>query len=87
MALSFSTGIIEIDLHGLRTAEAKKKIDEEIRRSSSSTYRIRLIHGYHGGTAIRDMIGEEYSYGREPKVLRIEPGVNPGTTDLVLREF
>ena len=33
------------------------------------------------------MIYEEYSYGREPRVLRILPGNNMGTTDLVLKEY
>lgn len=30
---------------------------------------------------------EEYSYGREPKVIRLEHGVNQGITELVLREY
>ena len=36
-----------------------------------------------GGTALRDMIRREYA-GR---VLRLETGIDPGVTDLVLREF
>lgn len=85
--MNASPGIIEIDLHGLYTEEAKKKIDEELRHVPAGVYRLRLIHGYHGGTRIRQMIEEEYSYGREPKVLRVAPGDNQGITDLVLREY
>jgi len=85
--MSLSSGIIEIDLHGLRAEEARKKIDASLKNVSPSVYRIRLIHGYHGGTAIREMIREEYSYGREEKVLRVAPGENPGITDLILREY
>jgi hypothetical protein len=85
--MAIQTGIIEIDLHGLRTEQAKAKIDAAVRNASPSVYRIRLIHGYHGGTAIRDMIEEEYGYGREPKVVRMEPGANQGTTELILREY
>ena len=33
------------------------------------------------------MIWEEYRYGREPKVIRVEGGWNEGITELVLREF
>ena len=80
-------GIIEIDLHGLKADEAKKKIDAVIRGASSSTYRIRVIHGYNRGTSLRGMIREEYGYGREPKVLRIDGGWNEGITELILREF
>jgi hypothetical protein len=80
-------GIVEIDLHGCRAEEAKKRIDAALLNVSPSVYRLRLIHGFHGGTAIRSMIREEYSYGREPKVLRVTMGENEGITELVLREY
>lgn len=76
-------GIIELDLHGKNAYQAQVAIDAALRRAKAGTYRIRVIHGYHGGTALRDMIRREYA-GR---VLRLETGVDPGVTDLVLREF
>jgi len=82
-----NAGIIELDLHGLNIQEAKKKIDSELKRTGSSVYRIRLIHGYHGGSGIKNMIWEEYDYGRHEKVLRIEGGWNQGITELILREL
>lgn len=78
-------GIIELDLHGMNTHQAKIAIDAKLKRARAGTYRIRLIHGYHGGTALRDMIRKNYR--SHPKILRIELGLNPGETDLVLREF
>ena len=81
------TGIIEVDLHGMRVEEAKNKIDKVLDSVGSGVYRIRCIHGFHGGIKIKSMIYEEYSYGREPRVLRILPGNNMGTTDLVLKEY
>ena len=78
-------GIIELDLHGMNTHQAKIAIDSKLKRAKAGTYRIRLIHGYHGGTALRDMIRKNYR--SHPKILRIELGLNPGETDLVLREF
>lgn len=80
-----SVGIVEIDLHGYTTAQARILIDARLRQADKSVYRLRLIHGYHGGTALRDHI--RYAYAKNPKVLRIECGLNPGETDLVLREF
>lgn len=82
-----SSGIIEIDVHGMRTEEAKAAIDRRLASAGTGIYRIRVIHGYNGGTRIRGMIREEYSYGREPKVTRIEMGGNQGITELVLREY
>ena len=76
-------GIVELDLHGKNTYQAKVAIDAALRRAKSGTYRIRLIHGYHGGTALRDMIRREYA----GQVAQLETGIDPGVTDLVLREF
>ena len=86
MALNL-TGIIEIDLHGMNTSEANAKIDDTLRKASDSVYRIRCIHGFNRGTAIRSMIYDEYSNGRHSKVLRIQGGFNEGVTELVLREY
>jgi DNA-nicking Smr family endonuclease len=79
------SGIVELDLHGCNTYQAKIAVDAALRRSRTGTYRLRVIHGSHGGTALRDMVRREYS--KHPKVLRLEIGLNPGVTDLVLREF
>ena len=78
-------GILELDLHGMNTYQAQIAIDSKLKRAKSGTYRIRLIHGYHGGTALRDMIRTQYR--SHPKVIRLEMGLNSGETDLVLREF
>lgn len=75
-------GIVTIDLHGKNTYQAKVTIDAALRRAKSGTYRLRLVHGFHGGTALRDMIRQEYA----SRCLRLV-FVNEGTTDLVLREF
>ena len=79
MAMS---GIFEIDLHGKNEYQAKVTIDAALRRAKAGTYRLRLIHGYPGGTALRDMIRREYT----GKCLRVLP-LDNGRTDLVLREF
>ena len=77
--------IITIDLHGLFREEAMKKIDKALKTADSGTYQIKLIHGYNRGTSPKSMIVEEYRY--HPKVLRVKPGDNLGTTILVLREL
>lgn len=75
-------GIMELDLHGKNAYQARVAIDAALRRASSGVYRLRLIHGYHGGTALRDLCRE---YAGHPRVLRLV--ASPGSTDLVLREF
>lgn len=78
-------GILEIDLHGKNRYQARITVDAALRRAGGGTYRIRCIHGYHGGSALRDMLREEYA--GHPRVLRLETGLSPGSTELVLREF
>ena len=79
------TGAIrELDLHGCTVQQAQAAIDAALRKSRG-VYRIRVIHGFHGGTALRDMVRSQYAH--RAGVLRIELGLNPGETDLVLREL
>ena len=75
-------GIVEIDLHGKNEYQARVSIDAALRRARAGTYRLRIIHGYHNGTVLRDMVRREYA-GR---VLRVVP-LDQGRTNLVLREF
>lgn len=79
--------IIEFDVHGMRTEEAVAAIQKQVDQAGFAVYKIRVIHGYNGGTRIRSAIREEFSYGREPKVKRIAMGTNEGITELILREL
>ena len=76
--------IVELDVHGTTLYQAQIAVDAALRRAAGA-YRIRVIHGYRGGTALRD--GIRARYAAHPKVLRVELGLNQGQTDLVLREF
>ena len=64
-----------------RIAEAEAAA---LRRCGGGVYRLRLIHGYRGGTAIRDMLW--LTYGRRSQVKRMV-SVSEGVTELVLREY
>ena len=75
--------VITADLHGKTVHQAKVTVDALLRRSGTGTYRIRLIHGSHGGTALRDFI--QLEYGRHPKVKRLLLSPDGGATELVLR--
>ena len=78
-----TNAILTLDLHGCTVYQAKIAIDAQLKRAKG-VYRIRLIHGCHGGTALRDMIRKDYR--KHPGILRLEMGSNT-ETDLVLREF
>lgn len=77
--------IVEIDLHGRNSYQARIAIDAALRRAKAATCRIRIIHGCNSGTALMEFIRDEY--GKHPKVRRITAGSNRGITELVLREY
>lgn len=74
----------EIDLHGKNTYQAKIMLDSALRRADAATYRIRVIHGYHGGDRLRELVD---GYASHPRVKRVERGANQGSAELVLREY
>lgn len=80
-----SSGIQEVNIHGMSTYKAKVCLDSILKKADKGIYRIRVIHGFHSGTALKDMVHQEYRM--HPKVLRIENGMNEGITELVLREL
>lgn len=78
-------GVVTADLHGKTAYQAKVTADALLRRADRSVYRIRLVHGCHGGTALRDFLRSEY--GHRSGVLRLEVSPDGGTTELILREY
>ncbi len=75
----------ELDIHNMNRTQAIAAIDAKLRRAGGDVYRLRIVHRYHGGTVLRDAVRRHYR--DHPKVKRIELGLNPGETDLILREL
>jgi len=82
--LNYASAVAELDVHNMNRTQAKTAIDAKLRSLPKSTYRLRIVHGYHGGTVLKELA---MSYKKHPRVLRIELGLNPGSTDLILREL
>ena len=78
-------GILQVDVHGMTKYQAKICLESMIKRAGRSVYRIRVIHGYRGGTELRDLVRKEIA--KNPKVLKMEIGLNQGETDLILCEL
>lgn len=76
---------MELDLHGKNLFQARIAVMSALARARSSDYRLTIIHGHRQGSAIRNMILDEFR--SHPRVIRIEPSLNPGQTIFVLREY
>ena len=85
MNRAVSSAFQEIDVHNMTKAQAVTAIDAKLRKADSSVYQLRVIHGFHSGTILRDAVRAHYK--NHPKVKRIELGLNPGETTLILREL
>ena len=83
--LSVEAGIVTVDLHGKNLYQARVTVDALLRRARGGTYRLRLIHGCHQGTALRGFLRAEY--GHHPQVRRLALSPDGGTTELILREL
>ena len=75
---------MELNLHGMSRAQAQIAIEARLRKAPRGVYRIRVIHGYNGGTVLKELVS---TYKNHPRVIRIERGLNQGETDLVLKEY
>lgn len=74
---------ITVDLHGMNRYQAKIALDSALKKNRY-VYKIRVIHGYHGGSSLSDLVRSEYA--RHPAVKRVQ-AVSDGATDLILRDL
>lgn len=75
--------VVTIDLHGKNAFQARVILDGALRRAGGA-YRIRVVHGYHMGKTLSELVRTQYA--AHPKVLRVL-AVSDGITELVLREL
>lgn len=73
---------IRVDLHGCNQFQARIRLNAAL-KDTGGVYRVRVIHGFNSGNALRDMVRNEYA--SHPKVIRTDER-EPGATVLILRE-
>ena len=74
---------IEADIHGMRVLEAKRELETLIGRADKSIREIVVIHGYHGGSALKNMVRSEL---RHPRIQQKILSLNQGETTLLLKK-
>ena len=76
---------LDVDIHGMTREEARIAIKSVLETVDSSTYQVRVIHGFNRGTSLKQMVMS--SFKSHPMDKRVMPGDNQGVTILVLREL
>lgn len=72
----------EIDIHNMKRDEAQRHILTFLNRVNGSVREVNIIHGWAGGTVLRDMVRRGL---RHPKIKAKVESVNPGVTILILK--
>jgi DNA-nicking Smr family endonuclease len=77
-----SGNILEVDIHGMRASEAKRQLELLLARAGANIREIVVIHGYHGGQVLRDMVRNDLKH---PRIRQKMVSLNGGQTTLVLK--
>lgn len=67
----------EIDIHGLTVEDARAELDYFLDNLSEDVGEITVIHGYKGGTALKNMVRNNYSH---PRIRKKYVSMNQGIT-------
>lgn len=73
----------EIDIHGLTKLEAKKMIEKIIASADKDVKEIVIIHGYHSGDALKNMV-RDVNIIRSKRIKRRKLTMNQGQTIIEL---
>ena len=84
----FSFGLTEkqvmvVDLHQMDSKQAKQWLSSKVTAAPREIREIEVIHGYHGGTALHNMVRKSF---RHPRVKSKIIPLNQGSTILVLTD-
>lgn len=74
--------VATVDLHGMRTEDARFRLEHFLTHAPREVKEVMVIHGFNSGTALRDMIRQDFSHPRIKSVLKT---LTDGQTRLILK--
>ena len=74
--------VMTVNLHQMDTAQAKQWLYAKVTSAPGEIREIEVIHGFHGGTALRNMVRRSFSH---PRVRGKVVPLNQGSTILILK--
>lgn len=75
--------MVDLDLHGLTELEAKKVIERFIASQPNDVKEIRVIHGYHSGDSLKNLVRDRHKI-RSNRIKRRKLTMNQGETIIEL---
>ena len=73
---------VEIDIHNMTHAQAKRYIEQFLNKVDGSVKEVSIIHGYSGGTVLLNMVQKGLHH---PKIKAKMKSLNLGVTVLILQ--
>ncbi len=73
---------VTVDLHGLRTEDARFRLEHLLSGLPAEVREVRVIHGCNHGTALLSMVRDNLHH---PRIAAKLPALNPGETRLLLK--
>lgn len=74
--------VMSVDLHGMYLADAESLLLSWLNQPHSGVTELRVIHGSNRGTALRDMLRNDFHHSKIKSKL---PALNPGETRFILK--
>lgn len=74
---------ITIDIHGYTVEQARREIEKTIAKAPKGTEEVIVIHGYHSGTKLKDLLSSPNGI-RSRRISRRKYSMNQGQTTLEL---
>lgn len=72
---------VEVDIHNMTRDQAQRYLEQFLGRLDGSVKEVTVIHGYSGGTVLRDMVRNSLKH---PRIRSKYLSMNPGVTILLL---
>ena len=74
--------ILTVDLHYMREWEAVLYLNKIMQITPNSVHEIVVIHGYHNGLKLLNMVRKDY---KNPRIKKKFISLNQGVTSLILK--
>ena len=78
-----SGSVVELDIHGETEYSAMQQLTRWLSRAPADVREVRVIHGCHGCTVLRDMVRRKLKH---PRIASKLIALNPGDTRLILKD-